>query len=125
MKRLAAFALVAFTAQAGEIAVEWDRVPDSISTYVVRYGPSATNKIAAAIVGNTNRATIVNVPDGIEVFTEVVAVGVDGRVSDPSNTIRTFANSKPSTPLNLRPITNVFTISATVTNIITFQTVTQ
>lgn len=126
MKRLFKVALLAcFPSIAGEVALEWDKSPEPVSTYIVRYGPSAANKIASEFVGDTNKVYITNVPDGIEVFSEVVAVSMDGRVSDPSNTFRTLANTKPIAPMNLRAVTNVYTITATVTNIVTFQTTPQ
>lgn len=108
----------------GEIAIEWDRVnpTNKINGYVVRYGPSPTNKMAWTHVGDTNKVFLPGIPDGIDVFSEVVAIGLDGRVSDQSNQLLSKANTKPPAPLNLRPITNIVVITTTtfVTNITTF-----
>lgn len=118
MKRLITVALLGATALADEVAVEWAYNTDPVNGYIVKYGPSTNNLIASQFVGNTNVATIVNVPPQIQVFVAVQAVGLDGRLSDLSNIIGVQAQSKPQPPVGLKSRITVTTYEITVSNII-------
>lgn len=118
MKRLYAMAVVSglLTAIGGEWWGEWDRVPQPINGYLVRYGPSSGNKLANQFVGDTNKVGILNIPDNIEVFVEVLAIGTNGILSRPSNEY-VISTNRVSPPTNLRSVTNITKWELITTNI--------
>lgn len=114
--------LLCGTLLGGEWWGEWDRSTNSVNGYVVRYGPSSANKIAQQFVGDTNRVGILNIPEGIEVFIEVLAIGTNGILSRPSNEFVVSTN-QVSPPTNLRAVTNVTKWEVTITNILNWREV--
>lgn len=95
----------ATVASAASVNVTWDVPSDpTVTGYIVRYGPSSTNKVQAINVGNTNLARITGIPDNIQVYMEVVSYNGFGRESLPSNEIN-FSTLPPQPPKLLR-ITN-------------------
>lgn len=98
------FAFAIFTASSATVSVTWDAPNDpSVTGYVVRYGPSSTNKIQTVNVGNTNLVSV-TVPDNIQVYMDVVSYNGIGLLSLPSNEIN-FSTLPPQPPKLLR-ITN-------------------
>lgn len=116
MRILAAFLLVFATAFGAEWWGTWDRSSDPVSGYMVRYGPSSGNKLVSQLVGDTNRVGLLDIPDGIQVYIEVVAIGTNGVLSVPSNEFIVSTN-RVSPPTNLRGVTNVTKWELIVTNI--------
>ena len=122
MKRLYTIAFVSLllTAIGGEWWGEWDRSTNTVNGYLVRYGPSSNNKLVNQFVGDTNKVGILNIPDNIEVFVEVMAIGTNGVLSRPSNEYVVTTN-RVSAPTNLRSVTNVSRYELIVTNIVHWQ----
>ena len=118
MKRLYTIAFVTFllTAIGGEAWVEWDRVPEPVSGYLVRYGPSSSSKLVNQFVGDTNMVRILGVPDNIQVFMDVRAIGTNGIAGPPSNEL-VISTNRVSAPANLRSVTNVTKWELIATNI--------
>ena len=124
MKFLSAFLLVFATAIGAEWWGTWDRSKDPVSGYIVRYGPSTGNKLASQFVGDTNKVGLMDIPDGIQVFIEVLAIGTNGILSAPSNEFIVSTN-RVSPPTNLRSITNVTRWEVVATNIFTWREITE
>jgi hypothetical protein len=124
MRILAAFILVCATAIGGEWWGTWDRSKDPVVGYLVRYGPSSSNKLASRFVGDTNRVGLLDIPDGIQVFIEVLAIGTNGVLSLPSNEFIVSTN-RISPPTNLRSITNVTRWEVVATNIFYWREITE
>lgn len=115
MRLIIAF-LLCGTLLGGEWWGEWDRSTNAVNGYLVRYGPSSGNKLASQYVGDTNRVGLLDIPDGIQVFIEVMAVGTNGILSAPSNEFVVTTN-RVDPPTNLRGVTNVTKWELVVTNI--------
>lgn len=95
----------ATVASGASVNVTWDPPSDaSVTGYIVRYGPSSTNKVQTINVGNTNLARITGIPDNIQVYMDVVSYNGIGLQSLPSNEIN-FSTVPPQPPKLLR-ITN-------------------
>jgi hypothetical protein len=116
MRILASFILVCATALGAEWWGEWNRSTNTVNGYLVRYGPSSGNKLVTQLVGDTNKVGLMDIPDGIQVFIEVLAIGTNGVLSAPSNEFVVSTN-RVSPPTNLRSITNVTRWEVVATNI--------
>ena len=113
MKRLLALALITSTAFAAQVCVTWDSIDDPVVTgFIVRYGPSSTNKIQTVNVGNTNLVTV-TVPDNIQVYMDVVSYNGEGIISLPSNEIN-FSTIPPKAPTTLKLTNNAVVVTVTV-----------
>ena len=113
MKNLLALALATSTAFAAQVKVTWDPTDDSTVTgFVVRYGPSSTNKLQTVIVGNTNLVSV-SVPDDIQIYMDVVSYNAIGLVSLPSNEIN-FSTIPPKAPTTLKLTNNAVVVTVTV-----------
>lgn len=113
MKRLLALALATSTAFAAQVKVTWDPTDDpTVTGFVVRYGPSSTNKIQTVNVGNTNLVSV-TVPDNIQVYMDVVSYNAIGLVSLPSNEIN-FSTIPPKAPTTLKLTNNAVVVTVTV-----------
>lgn len=126
MKRLYTIAVLSclLTAIGGEWWGEWDRSTNKVNGYLVRYGPSSGNKIVDQFVGDTNKVGLLDIPDGIQVFVEVLAIGTNGVLSKPSNEFVVSTN-RVDPPTNLRSVTNVTKWELTMTNILYWKEVTK
>lgn len=114
MKKLIPILLLANTASAASVKVTWDQVNDpSVTGYIVRYGPSSTNKLQTVNVGNTNLVAV-PVPDNIQVYMDVVSYNAIGLVSLPSNEIN-FSTTPPSSPSALKLTNNAVVVTVTIT----------
>lgn len=100
----------------GEWWGEWTRSTNTVNGYLVRYGPSSSNKLVNQFVGDTNKVGILNIPDNIEVFVEVLAIGTNGILSRPSNEY-VISTNRVDPPTNLRGATNVTKWELITTNI--------
>ena len=113
MKRLLALALITSTAFAAQVRVTWDSIDDPVVTgFIVRYGPSSTNKIQTVNVGNTNLVSV-TVPDNIQVYMDVVSYTSVGIISLPSNEIN-FSTIPPKAPTTLKLTNNAVVVTVTV-----------
>lgn len=113
MKRLLALALITSTAFAAQVRVTWDPIDDPVVTgFIVRYGPSSTNKIQTVNVGNTNLVSV-TVPDNIQVYMDVVSYNGVGIISLPSNEIN-FSTIPPKAPTTLKLTNNAVVVTVTV-----------
>ncbi len=113
MKHLLALALATSTAFAAQVKVTWDPINDpTVTGFVVRYGPSSTNKIQTVNVGNTNLASV-TVPDNTQVYMDVVSYNAIGLVSLPSNEIN-FSTIPPKAPTTLKLTNNAVVVTVTV-----------
>lgn len=113
MKRLLALALITSTAFAAQVRVTWDSIDDPVVTgFIVRYGPSSTNKIQTVNVGSTNLVTV-TVPDNIQVYMDVVSYNGVGIISLPSNEIN-FSTIPPKAPTTLKLTNNAVVVTVTV-----------
>lgn len=124
MRILAAFLVFCATAIGAEWWGQWDRSTNTVSGYVVRYGPSSGNKLVSQLVGDTNRVGLLDIPDGIQVFVEVLAIGTNGILSAPSNEFIVSTN-RVDPPTNLRSITNVTRWELIATNIFHWREITE
>lgn len=116
MRIIFAFLLVFATALGGEWWGEWNRSTNTVNGYLVRYGPSTGNKLVNQFVGDTNKVGLLDIPDGIQVFIEVLAIGTNGVLSKPSNEFVVSTN-RVDPPTGLRSITNVTRWEVVATNI--------
>lgn len=113
MKRLLALALATSTAFAAQVKVTWDPLDDpTVTGFIVRYGPSSTNKIQTVNVGNTNLVSV-TVPDNTQVYMDVVSYNAIGLVSLPSNEIN-FSTIPPKAPTTLKLTNNAVVVTVTV-----------
>lgn len=113
MKHLLALALTASTVFAAQVKVTWDPIDDpTVTGFVVRYGPSSTNKLQTVNVGNTNLVSV-TVPDNIQVYMDVVSYNAIGLVSLPSNEIN-FSTIPPKAPAMLKLTNNAVVVTVTV-----------
>jgi hypothetical protein len=124
MRILAAFLLLFATAIGAEWWGQWDRSSDPVSGYLVRYGPSSGNKLVSQLVGDTNRVGLLDIPDGIQVYIEVLAIGTNGVFSLPSNEFVVSTN-RVDPPTNLRGATNVTRWELITTNIFYWREITE
>lgn len=105
--------LASLTANAASVNVAWDAPNDpSVTGYVVRYGPSSTNKIQTVNVGNTNLVSV-TVPDNIQVYMDVVSYNGIGLLSLPSNEIN-FSTIPPKAPASIRLTNNAVVVTVTI-----------
>lgn len=113
MKHLLALAALLTTATAAQVRVTWDQIDDpSVTGFIVRYGPSSTNKIQTVNVGNTNLVSV-TVPDNIQIYMDVVSYNGIGIISLPSNEIN-FSTIPPKAPTSLRLTNNAVVVTVTV-----------
>jgi len=113
MKRLLAPLLATTTAFAAQVRVTWDQIDDpSVTGFIVRYGPSSTNKIQTVNVGNTNLVSV-TVPDNIQIYMDVVSYNAIGIQSLPSNEIN-FSTIPPKAPTSLKLTNNAVVVTVTV-----------
>lgn len=114
MKKLILFGLLSLSLNAASVKLAWNHPDDnSVTGYIVRYGPASNNKLVEVAFGYTNLVTLTNVPDNITVYLDVQSYNITGLRSDPSNEI-TFSTLKPQAPLMVRT-TNTIVISVTIT----------
>lgn len=105
---------IATIANAASVSVTWDAPTDpTVTGYVVRYGPSSTNKIQTINVGNTNLARITGVPDNMQVFMDVVSYNAIGLQSIPSNEIN-FSTFPPLPPKAVRITNNAVVVTVSI-----------
>ncbi len=113
-KLLLSLALVASTINAATVKLAWNHPADnSVTGYIVRFGPASNLKLTEVAFGYTNLVTITNVPDNIQVYLDVQSYNAIGLRSDPSTEI-TFSTVKPLAPLVVRT-TNTIVVTVTIT----------
>lgn len=106
--------LFATVASGASVNVTWDAPNDpSVTGYIVRYGPSSTNKVQTVNVGNTNLARITGIPDNIQVYMDVVSYNGIGLQSLPSNEIN-FSTVPPQAPKLLRLTNNAVVVTVSI-----------
>lgn len=106
--------LVPLAVSAASVGVTWDPATDqSITGYIVRFGPSSSNKVQTVNVGQTNLVRISGIPDNIQVYMDVVSYNAIGIQSLPSNEI-TFNTTPPPPPKALRLTNNSVVVTVTV-----------
>lgn len=107
-------ALLSTSLDAATVKLAWNHPNDnSVTGYIVRYGPASNLKLTEVAFGYTNLVTLTNVPDNITVYLDVQSYNATGLRSDPSNEIN-FSTVKPQAPLVVRT-TNTIVISVTIT----------
>lgn len=113
MKKLIPILLLASTAFAAQVKVTWDPINDpSVTGFIVRYGPSSTNKLQTVNVGNTNLVAV-TVPDNIQVYMDVLSYNSIGILSLPSNEIN-FSTVTPKAPASLKLTNNAVVVTVTI-----------
>lgn len=112
MKRILPI-LCAFSASAASVNVTWDPINDpSVAGFIIRYGPSSTNKLQTVNVGNTNLVAV-TVPDNIQVYMDVLSYNSIGILSLPSNEIN-FSTVTPKAPASLKLTNNAVVVTVTI-----------
>ena len=112
MKTILALLLLAHTAIAAEVSLEWTASPDAVGGYAVYYGNTTTVtplQPPLRVATDKTSATLV-LPEGGKWFFAVVALNQEGVESEPSPTITTTI---PTAPASIK----VTTVSAPFTNI--------
>ena len=116
MKHLLALALALATSSAfaASVNVTWDQISDpSVAGFIIRYGPSSTNKSQTTrVVGNTNSAVVI-VPDNTRVFMDLMSVSDIGVLSFPSAEFN-FSTARPPTPTGFKLTNNAVVVTVTV-----------